>query len=156
MKATLSMAAVVSLFCCALQARAEDPFAAGEDALAVKEDDGSASVRARLKVAKMEDDMVLIRVASVDDKKFPNCLLKGTVLKTATSKAKHFKLMGRGKTYTFLPVYKKRGRSIDLNDKVTQANLGACFYPAKTKLVIKVGGVDLKAKAFKATTIYLQ
>ena len=148
----------------------EDPFAGGEDALAVAADDGSSSLRAKLKLTKMEDDMVMVRVVSVDDSKYPNCVLKANVLKAAVKKDGFFKLLGKGKEYRFVPELKlmscgckkkKKCKSmtegrIDLKDDATQSNLGACYYPIKTKLVIKVGGVDLKAKVFKAAAIYLK
>ena len=137
-------------------ASAEDPFAAGADALAVSESDGSSSLRAKIKLKKMLPDMVMLQVKGVDDSKFPKCVLAGRVLKTATSKAKHFKLMGRGKTYKFAPVLKMRGKKVNLKDKMTQNNLGACYYPAKTRLIIRVAGVDLKAKVFKASEIYVK
>ena len=144
-------------------------FAGGEDALAVAADDGSSSLRAKLKLKKMEDDMIMVRVVGVDDSKYPNCVLTGQVLKGAVKKDKYFKLLGKGKTYKFAPEYKpkecgckkkntckKAKVRIDLTDDATQSNLGACYYPKKTKLIIKVGGVDLKAKVFKATAIYLK
>ena len=150
-------------------AQAQDPFAAGEDALAVADDDGSSSLRAKLKLKKMEADMIMVKVEAVNDTKYPDCVLKAKVLKTATAKDKHFKLMGRGKSYKFAPVYKmtsckgKKGKKkkkctpqIDLSDDMTQSNLGLCYYPKKTKLVIKVTGVDLKAKTFKAGAVYLK
>ena len=151
------------------RAEEEDPFAGGEDALAVAADDGSSSLRAKLKLKKMEDDMVMVQVVSVDDSKYPNCILKAKVLKAAVKKDKFFKLMGKGKEYRFAPELKPmecgckkkkckakvQGR-IDLKDDATQSNLGACYYPPKTKLIIKVGGVDLKAKVFKAAAIYLK
>ena len=148
--ATLTIAALTG------SAQAEDPFAAGDDALAVKDSDGASSVRAKLKLKKMLPDMVLVKVKGVNDAKYPNCILSAQVLRAATSKAKHFKLIGRGKVYRFKPVLKKKGRSINLKHKMTQNNLGACYYPARTKLAIRVSGVDLKAKAFKAAEIYLK
>ena len=151
------------------RAEEEDPFAGGEDALAVAADDGSSSLRAKLKLAKMEDDMVMVRVESVDDSKYPNCVIKAKVLKAAVKKDKYFKLIGKGKPYRFVPELKalecgckkkkckaKCPGGIDLKDDATQSNLGACYYPAKTKLIIKVTGVDLKAKVFKAGAIYLK
>ncbi len=149
----------------------EDLFAGGEDALAVAADDGGSSLRAKLKLKKMEDDMVMVKVVGVDDSKYPNCVLSGKVIKAAVKKDKYFKLLGKGKVYRFAPVYKpkeckckkkktcKKAKSkvrIDLSDDATQSNLGACYYPKKTKLIIKVGGVDMKAKVFKAAAIYLK
>jgi hypothetical protein len=78
------------------------------------------------------------------------------VLKAAKSTDKHFKLIARGKTYRFAPVLKMKGRKLALKDKMTQNNLGACYYPPKTKLVVKVTGVDLKAKTFTAAQIYVK
>lgn len=138
------------------QARADDPFAAGADALAVADSDGSSSLRAKLKLKKMEPDMLLVQVTAVDDAKFPKCTFMGKVLKAATAKDKHFKLIARGKTYRFAPVLKMKGKNPNLKDKMTQNNLGACYYPPKSKLVVKVPGVDLKAKTFTAAEIYLK
>jgi hypothetical protein len=137
-------------------AGADDPFAQGADALAVADSDGSSSLRAKLKLKKMEPDMVMIQVKGVDDSKFPDCIVAGRVLKEAKSKDKYFKLIGRGKTYKFAPVLKKKGKRVVLQDKMTQNNLGACYYPANTKLVIKVAGVDMKKKVFQAQEIYLK
>ena len=137
-------------------ATADDPFAQGADALAVADSDGSSSLRAKIKLKKMLPDMVMVEVKGVDDSKFPNCVLSARVIKGAKSKAKHFKLIARGKTYRFAPVLKKRGKRVVLKDKMTQNNLGACYYPPRTKLVIKVAGVDLKKKVFKAQEIYLK
>lgn len=137
-------------------ASADDPFAQGADALAVAEGDGSSSLRAKLKVTKMEPDMVVLQVLGVDDAKFPMCTFTGKILTAATSKDKHFKLMARGKKYRFAPVLKMKRKQVVLKDKMTQNNLGACYYPPKTKLVVKVAGVDLKSKMFKAAEIYLK
>jgi hypothetical protein len=135
-------------------ASAEDPFAAGADALAVKESDGSSSLRAKMKLTKMDPDMIQITVTGLDDSKFPQCTFTGKVLVSGTSTEKHFKLIGRGKTYRFMPELKMKGRTVDLKDQMTQNNLGACYYPTGTKLVVKVSGVDLKSKNFKAAAIY--
>jgi len=62
----------------------------------------------------------------------------------------------RGKNYRFAPLLKKKGKQIDLKDKMTQNNLGACYYPAPTKLVIKVSGADAKAKVVNAAAIYVK
>ena len=135
-------------------AEEEDPFAVGPDALAVSESDGSASLRAKIKLKKMLPDMVMLQVNAVDDSTFPKCILAGRILKPARSRAKYFKLMARGKTYKFSPVLKMQGKKVNLQDKTTQRNLGACYFPAMTKLVIRVTGVDLKAKVFIASEIY--
>ena len=160
MKRTLlllgAVAAVTAVLVVASDTRAEDPFAGGADALAVNESDGSASLRAKLKLKKMLPDMVMVQVKGIDDAAFPNCVLTGRVLKAPRSKAKHLKLIGRGKTYKFAPVLKLRGPSVDLKDKMTQNNLGACYYPKKTRLIIRVSGVDMKAKVFQASEIYLK
>jgi hypothetical protein len=123
---------------------------------AVTPPDGSSSLRAKLKLAKMEPDMMQVEIVSVDDSKFPECTFVGKVLVTAESKEKHFKLMARNKTYRFAPVLKMKRKRVDLKDQMTQNNLGACYYPPKTKLVVKVPDVDLKAKVFKAAAIYLK
>ena len=137
-------------------ALADDPFAGGADALAVAADDGSASLRAKLKLKKMTPDMVMIMVTGLNDKNYPDCVISGKVLKAPKNKKKFFKLLGRGKTYRFAPVYKKRrGRLVLKNDK-NQSNLGACYYPPRTKLIIKVTGVDMKKKVFKAGEIYVK
>lgn len=160
MKRTLSIAAAMValavLVLAVTSARADDPFAAGADALAVADSDGSSSLRAKMKMKRMTKDMVMIQVKGLDDSKFPNCIISGKVLKAAKSKDKHFKLIARGKTYKFAPVYKLKRRKLDLKHKMNQNNLGACFYPAKSKLVIKVSGVDLKKKTFNAAEIYLK
>lgn len=137
-------------------ALAADPFAGGADKLAVKDSDGSGSVRAKLKMTKMKPDMVMVRVASIEDAKFPDCVLRAKVLKAPKKKDKYFKLLGRGKTYRFAPVYKKRRGRLALKNKMNQNNLGACYYPKRTKLVIRVSGVNLKSKTFKASEIYLK
>jgi hypothetical protein len=159
MKRTISLAAGLALFATlatGTTARADDPFAGGADALAVADSDGSSSLRAKMKLKKMTPDMVMIQVKGIDDSKFPNCLLKGKVLKAAKKKDGFFKLLGRGKTYTFAPVYKMKRKKLVLKDKMNQNNLGACYYPPKSKVVIKVSGVDMKAKVFKAAEIYLK
>lgn len=154
MKRTLVVLAVLAL---PLTAKAEDPFAAGADALAVKDSDGSSSLRAKLKLAKLEPDMVQVSVTGIDDSKFPNCLLMAKVLAPAADKEKHFKLMARSKIYKFAPVLKMKGKTVDLKDQMTQNNLGACYYPVGTKLVVKVSGVDLKkTKAFEAAQIFVK
>jgi len=155
MKRAMILMAALSLPWLGGQARAEDPFAAGADALAVKGSDGSSSLRAKKKLVKMAPDMIKVKVKSMDDSKFPHCTFTAQVLVTAKSKDKYFKLIGRGKTYTFAPVLKMRGKRVMLKDEMTQNNLGACYYPKKTKLVVKVSGVDLKKKVFKAAEIYL-
>ena len=155
-RALLVILALLVTLMLAVTAMAEDPFAAGADALAVNEDDGSSSLRAKLKLKRMTKDMVLARVVSLDDSKFPKCIMKVKILKAAKSKAKYFKLIGKGKTYSFAPVLKMKKGKLVLKDQMTQNNLGACYYPKKTKLVIKVSGVDLKAKVFKAAEIYVK
>lgn len=156
MKRTIVVAALLVPFFAAGQARAEDPFAGGGDALAVKDGDGSSSLRAKLKLKKMLPDMVMVQVKGQDDKNFPHCVLVGKVIKDAKKKDKYFKMLARGKTYRFLPVLKKKGGGIDLKHKMTQNNLGACYYPKNSKLVIRVAGVDKKKKGFKASEIYLK
>jgi len=157
MKRTISLLAGLTMLATLLgSARAEDPFAAGADALAVKDSDGSSSLRAKMKMTKMTDDMVMLQVLAVDDAKFPDCVISGKVLKEAKAKDKHFKLIARNKSYKFAPVYKLKKKKLDLTDKMNQNNLGACFYPPKSKLVVKVSGVDFKAKIFNAAEIYLK
>jgi hypothetical protein len=156
MKRNTILLAALGLFLLAGLARAEDPFAAGADALAVKDSDGSSSLRAKLKMAKMEPDMVQIQVTALDDSKFPSCVFTGKVLVAAESKDKHFKLMAKGKAYPFTPVLKMKGKTVNLKDQMTQNNLGACYYPPGTRLVVKVSDVDMKAKVFKAAAIYLK
>jgi hypothetical protein len=159
MKRTISLAAGLALFAIlatGTTARADDPFAGGADALAVADSDGSSSLRAKMKLKKMTPDMVMIQVKAVDDSKFPNCTFTAQVLVAAKSTDKHFKLMARGKTYTFAPVYKMKRKKLVLKHKMNQNNLGACYYPPKSKVVIKVSGVDMKAKVFKAAEIYLK
>ena len=134
----------------------EDPFAAGADALAVNADDGSASLRAKKKLRKLGKEMLIVRVKSLDDSGFPDCTFTAQILKAAQAKEKHFKVLLRGKTYRFAPVlHKKRGKVV-LEHKLNQNNLGACYYPPKTRLVVKVGGVDLKKKLVNAAEIYLK
>ena len=154
MKRTLTLLAALAML--PLAAHAEDPFAAGADALAVKDSDGSSSLRAKMKLAKMEPDMIQVEVTALDDSKYPNCVMQGKVIVTAESKDKHFKLMAKSKVYAFAPVLKMKGKQVNLKDELTQNNLGACYYPPKTKLIVKVGGVDLKTKQFKAAAIYLK
>lgn len=157
MKRTLFVGAALALtLMLGGNATADDPFAQGADALAVADSDGSSSLRAKIKLKKMEPDMVMVQVKGIDDSKFPCCVFSARVLKGAKSKAKHFKLMARGKTYKFKPVLKKRGKRVVLKDPMTQNNLGACYYPPKSKLVVKVSGVDLKLKVFTAKEIYLK
>ncbi|MCC6746154.1 MAG: hypothetical protein IT371_00760 [Deltaproteobacteria bacterium] len=156
MKRTLILAALAAPLFVETPGRAEDPFEQGQDALAVKASDGSSSLRAKMKLTKMEDDMLLLSVTAIDDAKFPACTFDATVLKEAASKEKHFKLIGRGKAYRFAPVLKLKKKQLDLKDALTQNNLGACYYPPGTKLVVKVSGVDLKTKVFNAAAIYLK
>jgi hypothetical protein len=155
MKRTLALLSAVALpLIWSGAARAEDPFAAGADALAVKASDGSSSLRAKKKLTKMDPDMVQVTVAELDDSKFPNCTFTGQITVEAEKKDEHFKLVARGKTYRFSPVLKLKGKMPDLKDEMTQNNLGACYYPKGTKLVVKVSGADMKAKAFTAAAIY--
>jgi hypothetical protein len=156
MSRRIALGAALALTLIVGPAYAEDPFAAGADALAVKDSDGSSSVRAKLKLKKMTADMVMIQVKAVNDKAFPNCVVHGKVLKAAKAKKKWFKGMKRGKTYRFAAVLKKKGRSINLKHKMTQNNLGLCYYPKKSKLVLKISGIDKKARAFKASEVYLK
>jgi hypothetical protein len=137
-------------------ARAEDPFEGGGDALAVKDSDGSSSLRAKLKMTKLEPDMVQVKVKGIDDSKFPSCTFTGMVVTPAENKDKQFKLIARGKTYRFAPVLKMKKKVVDLKDQMTQNNLGACYYPPGTTLVVKVTGVDRKASAFTAAAVYLK
>lgn len=156
MKLGIVVAAGVLCMITAGWAIAADPFAAGDDALAVKESDGSASVRARLKLAKIGPDVVLVRIKSTDDSKWPDCTFTGLVLRPATSKEKHFKLLGRGKLYRFKAEIKKKRRNPDFADKMTRNNLGTCYYPDGTKVEVKVTGAELKAKQFLASEVYLK
>lgn len=134
----------------------EDPFAAGVDALAVNASDGSGSLRAKIKVKRISGDMVMVQVKGVDDSDFPHCVVQARVLKPAKAKAAYFKLLGRGKTYRFAPVLKMKGGKVALKDKMTQNNLGACYYPKRSKLILKISGVDLKKKVFNASEVYLK
>ena len=156
MRYLLAMPLAVLALGCSTTARAEDPFAEGADALAVADNDGSTSLRAKLALKKMAPTMILVKVAGINDTDFPNCVLSATVLKAATSKEKRFKLLGQGKTYRFVPVLKLKAGQVDLKEALNQNNLGACFYPKKTTLVVDVSGVDLKKKAFTAAAIYLK
>ena len=135
-------------------ARAEDPFAGGGDALAVKDSDSGSSLRAKLKLKKMLPDMVMLKVLAVNDAAFPRCVVTAQVLKGGSAKAKHFKLLARGKTYRFVPSFKGRGFKIDLANKMNQNNLGACYYGKNTKLVARIKSVDLKKKAFLFSELY--
>lgn len=155
-KAMLSTGLIALCFGTVTPLWAEDPFAGGEDALAVAEEDGSSSLRAKKKMTKMEADMVVIKVKSVEDAQFPRCTILGEVIKPASSTDKQFKLMGKSKTYRFLPELKMKGAQVELKDEMTQNNLGACYYPRNTKLVVKVSGVDVKAKVFNVSELYLQ
>jgi len=134
--------------------RAEDPFAAGVDALAVKAGGGSSSLRAKLKLKKLAADMVVVKVLALDDSRFPHCVVTAKVLKAAKSQVKYLKLLGRGKVYRFEPVLKARHGRVNLKDQMTQNNLGACYYPKRTALAIKVSGVDMKKRVFMASEIY--
>ena len=134
----------------------EDPFAAGEDALAVNASDGSASLRAKLKLTKMQPDMVQVRVTGLDDRKFPHCVTTAKVLRSPSATDKFLKLLGRGKTYRFKAKLKLRRGWPVLRDKMTQNNLGLCYYGRKTKLVLKISGVNLKTKTFEVGAVYAQ
>lgn len=155
MRLSLALSAIICLATTSAWAE-DDPFAAGADALAVKDGDGSSSVRAKLKLKKMTKDMVMVKVISVDDSAFPNCVLKAKILKAAKCKKKHFKAIVKNKTYAFSPVLKMNKKTIDFKDKMTQNNLGLCYYPKKTRLVIKVSGVDLKKKVLQAAEVYVK
>ena len=67
MSRRIALGAALALTLIVGPAYAEDPFAAGADALAVKDSDGSSSVRAKLKLKKMTADMVMIQVKGVDN-----------------------------------------------------------------------------------------
>jgi len=135
-----------------------DLFAAGAaDELALDDSDGSSSLRSRLRLAKMEPDMVLVELtARVAGQTFPSCAFLARVLKEAASKKKHLRLLGRGKTYRFAPALVLKGGQPDLADAATRRNLGACYHAPGTKLVIKVGGVDRAAKQFSAAAIHMK
>jgi hypothetical protein len=100
--------------------------------------------------------MIQVQVLAVDDSKYPDCVITGKVLTSPKMKQKHFKLLGRGKTYKFVPQYKMKKGKLDLKDQMNQNNLGACYYPVKSRLVLRISGVDLKAKFFKASEVYLR
>ena len=134
----------------------DDPFAGGADALAVDDSDGSTSLRAKKKFKKMTKDMAIIKVTALDDSKFPNCFFYGKVLKAPKSKNGHLKTIVRGKTYKFSAVLKMKGKYPDLSHKVTQNNLGGCYYGKKTKLVVKIAGVSMKKKLVRAGELYLK
>jgi hypothetical protein len=156
MKIAMAVAASLGCLFAAGWAAAADPFAAGDDALAVKESDGSASVRARLKLTKVGPDVALVRIKAIDDSKWPDCTFTGLVLRPATATDKHFKLLGRGKVYRFKAELKKKGRAPNFADEMTRNNLGTCYYPDGTNVEVKISGVDLKAKEFHASEVYLK
>ncbi len=153
MKRTLMLGAPGLSIASAGASRADDPFAAGADALAVAESDGSSSVRAKLKTTKLAANEIMVRVKSPDARAFPRCTFTAKVLTKPTSEEKHFKLIARGKVYRFAATLKMKGKQPALSDKTTQKNLGACYYSKKTKLRIKVSGVDLKRKVFRVAEI---
>lgn len=135
----------------------QDLFAAGADALAVDDSDGSLSLRSRLKLEKMTTDMVVVELSSRVDEAFPRCAFLGKVLREATSKKKALRLLGRGRTYRFVPALRRAaGGELDLAHEATRLNLGACYHAPGTKLVIRVGGVDRAAKTFSAALIKLK
>jgi hypothetical protein len=158
MKRMLAIALGTTLLVAADRAQAEDdPFGAGGDSLQVKDvSDGSASVRASAARSVREAlpaDVVLVKVTSLDDRRYPFCTFTGQVVTPASSKEKRFKLMAKDKRYRFAPVLKKKGAELDLQDLVTRRNLGACYYPPGTLLQVRVSDVDLKAKSFTAALI---
>ncbi len=135
----------------------QDLFAAGAaEALAVDDSDGSVSLRSRLKLEKMTPDMVVVQLVARVGEAFPRCAFLGKVLREATSKVKHLRLLGRGRTYRFVPALRRAGGQLDLAHEATRLNLGACYHAPGTKLVIRVGGVDRAAKTFSAALIKLK
>ena len=158
MKRTAALIAVCGI-CLILgdAARADDdPFAGGADALAVDDSDGSTSLRAKKKFSKMTKDMAIVKVTALDDSKFPNCFFYGKVLKAPKSQKGHLKTIVKGKKYKFSAVLKMKGKWPDLSHKMTQNNLGGCYYGKKTKLVVKIAGVSMKKKLVRAGEIYLK
>ena len=135
-----------------------DLFTANDaDGLALEESDGSSSLRSKIPLTKMLPDMVLVELtARVAGQTFPHCTFLAKVLKEAASKDKHLRLLGRGKTYRFVPLLSMIDGQPNLSDPATRINLGACYYAPGTKLVIRVGGVDRAAKHFTATAIQLK
>jgi hypothetical protein len=150
------MLAFGTLIWTSTRAQAEDPFAGGADALAVANTDGSASLRAKIKLKKLEPDMIQVQVVDIDDNKFPQCTFTAKVMKAAESTDKYFKMIGVNKTYQFAPVFKMKKNQLDLTDKMTQNNLGACYYPKRTVLILRISDVDLKAKTFQVSELYLK
>ena len=133
----------------------EDLFAGAADALAVDDSDGSSSLRSKHHFEKMEPDMVVVElVARVAGKTFPSCHFLAKILREATGKQKHLRLLGRGKTYRFAPVlWLGTDGQPDLSDLTTRENLGACYYAPGTKLVIRVSSVDPATRCFVAAAI---
>ena len=142
MKRTAALIAVCGLgLMLGHSARADDdPFAGGADALAVDDSDGSTSLRAKKKFKKMTKDMAIVKVVALDDSSFPECVFLAKVLKAPKSQKGHLKTIVKGKKYRFSPVLKYMGKGkkkrLDLSHKMTQNNLGGCYYGKKTKLII--------------------
>ena len=131
----------------------DDPFAGGVDALALEEEDGSASLRARPKIERLQQGALVVRVVEVDDARHPHCVLLAKVIRLSRSPASHFKLIGRGRIYRFKPLLKLTDGQLDLADPPSRANLGVCYYPPGTLLSLRVTGVDRAAKLFRVEAV---
>ena len=121
--------------------------------MAVDEADGSASVRAKLKLASLDPQQLVLRLVAADHAKFPVCGFTARVLRPARDRRAHLKLLGQGKTYRFAPQLKLVQGAPDLTDAATRSLLGACYHPPGTTLVVRVTGVDLKRRVFQAAAI---
>ena len=134
---------------------ADDPFAGDTDSLAIGDEDGSTSVRAKKRIERLSPDMVTVRVVGVDDTDFPHCTFAARVIKAPKGRARHLKLVGQGKVYRFAPQLKRAaGGVVDLTDPKTRSNLGACYFPEETTLVVSLSGIDRKAKRFMVSEIF--
>jgi hypothetical protein len=154
----LCLAGATAALLSPLAVRAQDPFAAGGESLEVKAPDGSSSLRAKLRLAAIADDMVLLQVTGVSDEKFPDCTFTAKVTKAAAEASKPpLSRLALGKQYRFKPVLKKNPAGVLLlTDQMTQNNLGACYFPKRTNLAVRVAGVDAAGKSFVASEIYVR
>lgn len=130
----------------------KNPFAEDEDLLAVAESDGSTTVRARRKIEKLEDGMVMVEVEAPASG-LPECMFVARVLKIVPSNNRILDRLQRGRLYRFRLLLSD---PIDLAAKSTADKMGACYYLPGTRLVLELSGVDQPNRALIISSLYLK
>lgn len=134
----------------------EEAFPDNDDVLAVdSQDDGSSSIR--VAGAPVQVSPCLLRVSlEWRETDLPSCVFVARVVQAAqpacrSQIARRARLTGR---YRFAPLIGTRAGEVDLDDSLTRQNLGACYYPPRTELLIEVAGVDFERRRFRALRVY--